>query len=57
MNTSHITSIIKKIIAENVKLTHSESVCIVTDTNKLSLAQAFIDEVKQYNSDPILVTM
>tara|TARA_B100000945_G_scaffold318382_1_gene323108 strand:- start:3060 stop:4025 length:966 start_codon:yes stop_codon:yes gene_type:complete len=57
MNTSHITSIIKKIIAKNVKLTHSESVCIVTDTNKLSLAQAFIDEVKQYNSDPILVTM
>lgn len=57
MNDPKIYEVVNRLISESIQLKNGESVCIVTDTERLPLANVFSDVTAEYDSDPILVVM
>ena len=57
MNNPKLYEVVNRLMVESMQLKNGESVCIVTDTERLPLANVFSDVAAEYDSDPILVIM
>ncbi|HJO90906.1 MAG TPA: hypothetical protein QF606_04510, partial [Anaerolineales bacterium] len=57
MNDPKLYEVVNRLMSESMHLQNGESVCVVTDTERLPLANVFRDVATEYNSDPILVVM
>ena len=57
MNDPKLYEVVNRLMSESMHLQNGESVCVVTDTERLPLANVFRDVANEYNSDPILVVM
>ena len=57
MNNPKIYEVVNRLMSESMQLKNGEAVCIVTDTERLPLANVFSDVAAEYDSDPILVIM
>lgn len=57
MRNPKLFSIAQRLAEESVQLRPGEKVCVVTDTEKLSLAEIFLDVAAGFRTDPVLVMM
>ena len=57
MKNPGLWKIAQKLARENMQLKAGEKVCVVTDTEKLGLAEVFMDVAGSLDTDPVLVLM
>ncbi len=57
MNDPKLLQVVNRMMCENMKLQNGERVCVVTDTERLPLAEIFITVAATFDTDPILVVM
>ena len=57
MRNPKLFGIAWRLAEENVRLRPGEKVCVITDTEKLPLAEIFLDAAGALHTDPVLVVM
>ncbi len=57
MHNPKLFTVVNRLAQENMHLQPGERVCVVTDTERLPLAQVFLDVAAALDTDPVLVLM
>ncbi len=57
MHNPRLFTVVNRLAQENMHLQPGERVCVVTDTERLPLAQVFLDVAAALDTDPVLVLM
>lgn len=57
MRSPALWKVAQKLARENMQLKPGERVCVVSDTEKLTLAEVFLDVAGSFDTDPVLVLM
>ena len=57
MNDPILFQVVNRLMSESMKLQNGERVCVVTDTERLSLAEIFTSVAAKFDTDPIMVVM
>lgn len=57
MHNPKLFTVVNQLAQENMHLQPGERVCVVTDTERLPLAQVFLDVAAALGTDPVLVLM
>lgn len=57
MRSPALWKVAQKLARENMRLKPGERVCVVSDTEKLTLAEVFLEVAGSFDTDPVLVLM
>ncbi|MFQ5850023.1 MAG: aminopeptidase [Candidatus Binatia bacterium] len=57
MRNPELFRVVRRLVQESVQLQRGEKVCVVTDTEKVSLAEVFMDAAGAFEADPVMIMM